>query len=194
LGSPTALGATTISPAWATYLLIQGGVLDLNGYSPTVDALVGWSGGEITDNSSTPGVSTLTLDLPSVNSNSTPTVIVDGPNRQLALVLEQFGSGTSPSSEMLTGNNTYTGGTKIDANCALILYGSGRIQGNVTIETGGLLQYEQNVDSAPSLTLQGSGQLVDNGAAGTTLDLRAVNVDNFFGSIANTGAGTLIGP
>ena len=97
LGSATAVASSNA-------LTVNGGTLDLNGNSITVTALSG-TGGVITDNGSSAGTSTLTVN--ETSSTTFAGVIQNGSTRSLALNKSASGVLT------LTGTNTYTGGTTI---------------------------------------------------------------------------------
>ena len=101
-GSATALGAATAP------LTVNGGFLDTNGNSFTVGALKG-TGGVITDNSATPGTSTLTVS--GATASTFAGILADGPSRTLALVLSATATPQNPLT--LTGANTYSGGTTL---------------------------------------------------------------------------------
>jgi len=139
-GSTTAFGAST-SP-----LTVNGGTVDLNGNTVTVGAL-GGSGGTITNNSTSTNV---TL----VESNSTTStfagVLSNGSSKTLALT--KNGSGTL----ILSGNNTYSGPTNI--NAGTIQLGSATALGTsaATIASGAALDFNgQTISNV--LTVQGSG-------------------------------------
>ncbi len=146
---------------------VAGGVLDLNGFSPTV--------GGINDNASSAGTirnnggaaSTLTVGLSSTNSviASYGGVIENGSG---GTALVKVGTGT----QTLAGANTYTGGTTISNGTLLVngsivngatvrsgatLGGTGTINGVVTVNAGGTLAAGASIGT---LTL-GSSPVLD---------------------------------
>ena len=172
MGSANALGATTGS------LTIDGGTLNLDGYSPTVGALSGSSGGLIT--SSTTGAITLTVD-----SNATSTYV--GSVNNGAGVIELVKSGTGELT--LSGSDHYSGGTIIDAGIlqAGNTYALGSIPANLIINDGTL-----DLDGfSPSVgTLTGSvGATITNSASGpSTLTLNN-NANTAYAGQINDGLG-----
>lgn len=139
LGNANALGASSGA------LAVNGGTLDLGGFSAGVGALSGSSGATITT-ANTAGTVTLTTNAAS--SSTFAGTIADNGSGLVALT--KAGSGTLT----LTGNNTFTGATTVNAGSLLVngqlgntavtvnaggtLGGSGTIGGAVTI-AGGLL-------------------------------------------------------
>ncbi len=96
-GSASALGAAGNS------LSVNSGAFDLHGFNATVDALSGTINASVTNN----GMATSTLTTGSANGGGTYAgVLVNGAS---SLALTKGGSGT----EVLTGANTYSGGTLI---------------------------------------------------------------------------------
>ncbi|MGC3988509.1 MAG: autotransporter-associated beta strand repeat-containing protein [Chthoniobacteraceae bacterium] len=145
-GSSTAFGAST-SP-----LTVNGGTVDLNGNSVTVGAL-GGSGGTITNNSSSTNV---TLVESNSSTSTYSGVLANGSSKTLALT--KNGTGTL----VLSGNNTYSGVTNI--NAGTIQLGSATALGTsaTTIASGAALDFNgQTISNV--LTVQGSG--ISNGGA-----------------------------
>ncbi len=104
LANPQALGAGGLTA--------NGGVLDLNGNSLTTaasNALPSFSGlaGTITDSSTGSGITTFTVSQ--TGSTTYSGVLVDGPNKSLALATAGSGSLN------LSGSNGYSGGTTVGA-------------------------------------------------------------------------------
>jgi autotransporter-associated beta strand protein len=167
VGGPSALPAANLA-------LYSGGTINLNGYNVTLDAF--WNnGGTITDNSSSSGVTTLTLDTGS--GAYYYGTIQDGANgRQVAV--EVAGGGL-----ILYGANTYTGGTTIDAGTQLIVgyFGdTGSLTGNIVdngqlfFATAGTTVYSGNISGSGSVVVCVPGTLILTGNAtvtgGTTVD------------------------
>ena len=129
------------------------GILDLNGYSPTLGGLYG--NGTITTST---GTSALTV-----------TNDVSGPDSEFDGVI-QNGAGTVSLTKIgsctftLTGQNTYTGGTTISAGTLDLSGGNNRLatSGALTVASGGTLDlggYSQTVTGVFSL----QGGTVQNG-------------------------------
>ena len=114
LGNATALGTGGLT--------MSGGTLDLNANSITVASLSG-TGGTITDNNATAGISTLTVNQ--TTTTSFAGTLVDGSTRNLAFALSGGGRLT------LSSNNSYSGGTTIDG---LLVAG-----GNSALGTGAIV-------------------------------------------------------
>jgi len=112
-------------------LYLNGGTLDLNGFDTTIASLNG-SGGTITDDSTTPGTTTLTTSTSACAWYYG--AISDGAVRQVAFHV------TGGADMVLRGNNTYTGGTIIDAGSWLWSGNDdqGGISGDV-VDNGALL-------------------------------------------------------
>jgi fibronectin-binding autotransporter adhesin len=96
LGNPSALGTGGLAA--------NGGTLDLEGYSVTVPSFSG-AAGTVTDYGLGGGVTTLTVSQS--NTTSFGGTIADGPSNILSLAL------TGPGTLILTGTNTYSGGTSV---------------------------------------------------------------------------------
>ena len=101
--------------------------------------------------------------------------------------LDQLGNGTL----VLTGSNSYSGGTTIDASTLRIGNGgsSGSITGKVSISNGGVLAFSRsgNVVFGGAITDDGTGTLIQLGPGNVTL-----TGDSTYGSandIANGGTG-----
>jgi autotransporter-associated beta strand protein len=141
-GSNNYSGATTIESGilklanlaalGAGALVAAGGTLDLDGYSPTVAGLDG-AAGVVANSFST--LATLTVNqLPGTSSFSGS--IVNGAGNGTDLVaLELSGSGRL----VLSGTNTFTGGTEVTGNATLVLDdGSALASGSNLIVTSGV--------------------------------------------------------
>jgi outer membrane autotransporter protein len=136
--------------------------LDLNGFSNTIGSLSG--AGIVTNNGAEPAILTAGNDNTNTIFSGT---IQDGTS---VLSLTKIGSGTW----MLTGSNTYSGGTTISAGTLQIGNGgtTGNIIGNVT--DNGTLAFNRNGDNKNfSGMISGSGNLVKLGS--DTLVLTADN-------------------
>lgn len=148
----------------AAPLTVNGGTLDLNGFSRTVTSLAG-SGGAISL-----GAGTLTVDQA---GGTTYAGSIDG-----AGALVKLGAGTLA----LTGVSTYTGGTTVTA---------GTLQGNAAslqgaIANGATLVFDQSTDGDFTGTISGAGAVVKQGAG----NLRFGGVQSYTGS-TSVQAGTL---
>ena len=140
----------------------NGGVLDLNGYSPTVGPLSGAAGTVLTSS----GGATLTTNMPSGTSTTFGGTLSDGQG-QLSLTVGGSGKLT------LAGNNTYTGPTNIGGGT---LYLTGSAAGTtITVASGAALG---GWGSAPSASVYvNDGGILDftpNNTAGTSLTLSSL--------------------
>ena len=135
-GANTYTGATTISSGTllvgaanaisSTSDVTDNATLDLNGFSDTIGALAG--SGTVT--SSAAGAVTLTVGA--TNDSGTFSGVIQ--NGSGVVALTKAGTGT----ETLSGANTYTGGTNINAGSLTISNGSGLGTGALTVnETTG---------------------------------------------------------
>ena len=132
-GAPNSVGGG------AEVLVTEGGTLDMNGNNLTAAGLLGGLGGTVTDNSATPGTSTLTLVLPPSYMDYTTSAIADGAHRNISVAVDAQTAG-SPV-EIFVASDTYTGGTVIGPGTDLYIgYGgtTGTIEGNV-VDNGQLL-------------------------------------------------------
>jgi fibronectin-binding autotransporter adhesin len=103
LGSAAALGTGGLAA--------NGGTLDLEGYSLAVPSFSG-AAGTVTDYGSGGGTTTLTVDQAITTAFGGQ--IVNGPMNLLALTL------TGPGTLILSGTNSYTGGTTVDAGTLIL--------------------------------------------------------------------------
>jgi len=176
LGNASALGPSTNA------LTVTAGTLDLEGFNTTVGSLTGSTGGTITDNSATAGVTYLTDNIASPTGTSTfdATIANGAAGRELGLV--KAGAGTLVLNKV--DGNTYTGGTFINAGTL-----------DVRINNAQVLPSDSNV------TFTGSGTLLanNNGTSTTTsLTLGSLSFDTGEGTIeandlktAGSGGGTI---
>ncbi len=156
LGGNTALG---------TGAVIINGTLDLAGYSPTIGGLNG--GGHIGNGSSTTN-STLTVSGGG-NFSGVISDVLDIGSKTVSLAV-------SGGTLILTGANTYTGGTVIDIEAALQI-GDGGSTGSLTgdISDGGMLIVNRMGDLTMLGVIFGNGGLIKRGV-GTLV----IGGDNMF--------------
>jgi len=180
VGSANALGPSNVSPG----IDIAGGVINLNGYSVTLDDLIGPQGcGYITDDSSGSGTTTLTI-----NNTGTQTfggIIENGPSKTIALVKQ--GTGTL----ILTAANTFTGTTTISGGTLQLGNGTtnGSIQHSASIVDNAILEYMETGSLTPGQNLTGSGAMIDDDLLGV---LAYANLHSgFTGTHSNIGGGTM---
>ncbi|CAN5621201.1 hypothetical protein BH09VER1_BH09VER1_13680 [soil metagenome] len=181
LGNARGLGATTGD------LAVNDGALDLNDFSLTVGALSGTGASAAivnTGTSSTGRGVTLTTTVGSGSSSLYAGTIQDGLVAKTALV--KAGSGTLT----LTGNNTYSGGTTINAG-ALSLGNNGATgaivgdivnRGTLIFNRSGTSSYGGLISGGGSVVQAGSGVFILSGSntytGGTTLSNGMLEVAN----------------
>ncbi|MEO6846906.1 MAG: autotransporter-associated beta strand repeat-containing protein [Chthoniobacterales bacterium] len=156
-----------------------GGVLDLNGKNENFDGLTdGANGGGSVTNTSASTASTVSLGVGNTsNTYSFSGVISDGTSKSTALVRNGFGT------QILTGNNTYTGGTTVTAGTLQLGNGgtTGSVVGDIFVDNFGpgvlafnhsnTVTYNNILSGGGALNQIGSGMLVLGGAntlSGTT--------------------------
>ena len=153
VGGDSALGSGDGS---CTSDLEVDGTLDLNGYSPTVNALNG--NGTIT--SSAVGLSS-TLSVGDGDASGTFSgLLADG----AAVALAQVGNGTL----VLTGDNTYSGETTVSAGTLQV--GDGGTTGSITgdVTDNGTLVFNRADAVAYGGNLSGSGNFIQEGPGSLT--------------------------
>ncbi len=153
LGNTAALGSTS-----GTAAVSSGATLDLHGYSLGVGAL---SGAGIIDNLS--GASTYTLTVGKGNASGTFSGVIQ--NTTGAIALSKTGTGTL----VLSGSDTYTGGTTISSGTLQLGDGTsnnGSVAGNITDSTGARLTFANPYAQTYTGIISGSGSVVKT-AAGT---------------------------
>ncbi len=159
-------------------LTVTGGLVDLNGFSATVGAL---SGSGTIDDVAGGGAIVLTIGNSGLSGTFSGTI----QNSSGTLSLVKTGSGT----QVLSGANTYTGGTTISAGTLLLQLSisstsNGVVLGNVL--DNATLAFNNNAPQAFSNVVSGSGGLTKAGAG--VLSLLAANT--YIGPTTIT-AGTL---
>ncbi|MFA6561609.1 MAG: autotransporter-associated beta strand repeat-containing protein, partial [Verrucomicrobiia bacterium] len=148
VGAPLALGSIGLwhpdrNASARAPLVMNGGVLDLNGYNVMVESLAGNLGAVITDNIGTPGLTRLTLSLAAGAGGAVATtysgMIQDGANgRQLAL---SFGQEADDRAMVMTlpYSNNYSGGTLIYGGNLFIGSTNSLGSGSLRMAAGGAL-------------------------------------------------------
>ena len=204
-GTLATTGSGTLGDTTAALTVNTGGTYNLGGTSQTVGQLNG-TGGSILNNAvATP--STLTVGNNNATGGSYAGVIANGTS---AVALTKTGTGT----QILTGANTYSGGTTISAGQLMVnnTTGSGTGSGAVTVLSGATIGggqtsgttttpgaitpslgiYDANTTGiiAGPLTINSGGHLAPGNSVGTltvgTLNLAAGSVlDYEFNGIAN---------
>lgn len=184
---------------------VQGGVVDLNGFSPAI--------GGVNDGSSTAGTirnngataSTLTVGISGTNSvNASYGGVVENGTGGLALVK------AGPGTQTLGGINTYTGGTVVSNGTLLVdgsivngatvraggtLGGVGTINGVVTVDAGGTLAPGAGIGTltlAASPVLNGAVRMEVDRNSGTPLADKLIVTANpiaYLGTLVLTNIG-----
>jgi outer membrane autotransporter protein len=132
-------------------------ILDLHGFNSTVGSLSGT--GTVLNNGATAAALTAGND----NANSTFSGILQ--NGTSALALTKSGTGTL----VLTGANTYTGGTTIDAGTLRL--GNGGTAGSITgnVSDNGVLAFDRSDSVTFGGTISGTGSVTQIGTGSTIL-------------------------
>jgi fibronectin-binding autotransporter adhesin len=158
-------------------LYIYGGTLDLNGYSETLNDLYGSSGTIITNNSST--ASTLTVDSGTFGGT------MENGSGTVALVKN------TSSTLTLSGANTYTGGTTINAGYVDLGGSSALYDGGEVTINGGTLDIEGYDPTIGELA--GSGGYITNSGSSAALTVNSSASSAFNGTIENgSGSGHVL--
>lgn len=173
----------------ANLVTVDGGTLDLNGFSPSIGGLSdgGNFNGIVTNNQGTP--STLTVGT----SNASTTfsgALADGASK---VGLTKVGAGTLT----LSGANAHSGGTVISAGVLSVIDGAGNTNADtalgiatagVTIDTGAMLRAGGNLATTMrTITLGTGGGIIDTN--GYTVNIGAGSTVTGT-SLTKTGAGT----
>ncbi len=135
-------------------------LLDLNGFNSTIGSLSGT--GIVLNNGA--GVAALTVGNDNTDSTFSG-VLTDGGNGVGVLQLIKSGSG----SLILTGANTYTGGTTISSGTLQL--GGGGATGSITgdVIDNGTLAFNRSDDVTFEGVISGTGSILQNGTGTTTL-------------------------
>lgn len=162
-------------------LAIDAGTVDLNGLSPTIGSLAG-TGGAVVNNGG--GAVTFTVG----NNNTTSTysgLILDRTSGAGTLALTKVGNGVLT----LSGSNSYTGGTQINAGVLAFGHTSALGTGAVTIGSGTLRAAVSGTVANPIAT---NGSRIDTN--GNSIRLSGViSGSNGLTKVATTGTLTLAG-
>ncbi len=169
-------------------LLMNGGVVETNGFNFSFANLSGLNG--TIGNSSSSAASTIT-----VGADNTSTVyggvLADGSTSSLSLALTKTGSGmlTLTASNGYSGGTTINGGTLQVGNVSAIPYGTG--VGDVTVHSPGVLDVAGNLTNVNGL--RGNGKVDDSVGGGTLAVGNNGAVSTFSGTIqnSNSAAGVL---
>ncbi len=183
-------------PAATPVLVASGATFDLGGVNQQVASLANVSGSGGTVTNSVPSTATLTLAPPTATSTNFGGVIQDGAGT-LALVVSGAGTGT----QILSGPNTYSGGTTISGGVLSVqnTSGSGTGTGNVVVQSGGTLSGGGTLGglialgSANAVTIASGGTLVGGTttaplhiSGGNGLVLQTGSISSFAPTTAST--------
>jgi outer membrane autotransporter protein len=163
-------GFTGFSPNSA-YTVNPGGTLDINALTPTIGSLAGTGTAIVTNNGATPGTLITGMDNTPTTFSGT---LQDGTS---TFALTKIGTGTFN----LASDNTYSGGTSLQAGVLVISSMNALGTGNVSV-TGGALQA-----GGPNMKINVVGNYTQG--AGGELDLRiGGTAAGTFDQLAITGA------
>jgi autotransporter-associated beta strand protein len=143
--------------------VLSGGILDLNGFSPTIDGL---TGGGLIDNVTAGG--TVTLTIGNLGGNGIFSGVIQ--NTAGIINLAKNGAGT----ETLTGNNSYSGSTTVNAGLL-------QIPTNAIVNCG-----------AANITLDGGGEILVNGGSLTATNASTIAAGQTGGFFVTSGSATFL--
>ena len=158
LSSATALSAISDYVVSDTGAAGGAGRLDMNGFSGTMLSLAGNTGGQVYNDGPD---ATLTIAPASGSATFAGTIKDSGAGQALALVM----NGAAGSKEILSGANTYVGGTTISGGILGVGSNTALGTGTVTLD-GGTLETEGDFTLANALAVNSTGGTIDaNGQA-----------------------------
>lgn len=186
IGADNAL-STSSSVAFTTAVSGPGGILDLNGHSTTIGRINSASGaGLITNNGNDAGI----LTVGAAGTATFSGVIQDGGHATTGLAV-------STGTLILSGTNTYTGGTTVHSGVLRAGSATGLVGDTAYVVNGGTL--DLNDFSLDMRSLSGTGGTIALGTApGTELTIDQDDDTEYAGDITGgggltkSGAGTLI--
>ena len=167
-------------------LTLSGGTLDLNGVNTSVGNFTGASGTVLNNG----GAATLTIGTGNGTGGNFQGVLADGSG---ALALTKIGTGTIT----ISGANTYTGGTIVNAGTLTLGASNSLSSGTVTVDGAtAILALGANSDTVGTVTLANGGTISGTGALSTTgtFELQSGTVSGVLGGSGNlnkTTAGTV---
>ncbi|QKC73434.1 autotransporter outer membrane beta-barrel domain-containing protein [Mesorhizobium loti] len=176
-----AANATTVNTdlEFGSQAVAAGGLLNLNGYSTTIGRITNYiPSGQIVNGGATDAV--LTIDGSALGDSSFGGVIADGAGGG-TLALVKRGSGA----QTLSGSNTYTGGTRIEAG-TLDLKGNGTLgapTGELYIGSGATLLLDTTALTVGSLS--GAGTVTRSDFNPGLLTVNQATNTTFSGAIAD---------
>jgi len=171
-------GSGTLGAGSGTLTVNTGGTLDLNNTSQNVGNLTGTGGTIVNNHSGGAGTVTLTIGNGNTGGGSYAGIIADNNDAGTGTIaLTKTGSGTIA----LTGANTYTGVTAINA---------GTLSINAVAAGVGAQPLGKNTAVTLGVAATSSGTLLYTGGAGT-LDKNITALGNGSDTIQNSGSGLL---
>jgi autotransporter-associated beta strand protein len=171
-------GAANAFAPFSAFTVASGAMLDLGGFNQAIGSLAG--AGVIENSGAGPAV--LTEGGNNASTMFSGVIQDDGPTG-----LTKIGSGTLT----LTGANTYSGGTNIDAGTLAVANNSALGLGAVTLGGGVLQSGAPGLSLANAFAIDTTGGVIDAQANALTLSGPIGNGDGATGVLTKIGSGTL---